>query len=112
MLTDGKELDQKFSWNSGTRIGINLILAFIVFFSILNILWINYTHLPILTVQYRNKLKELEFRNFLRQYLYVSASFYWHLIFSFMAWFRSPYYLTLHLLPSLNLFKSTKFIMK
>lgn len=85
MLSDGKDLEDKFQWNSGTRITINLLLAFILLFSILNILWINYTHLPVFRVQYTNKDQVLMFTGFINQYLYVGASFYWHLIFTLMA---------------------------
>ena len=112
MLSDGKELDDKFVWNSGSRVAINLLLASIVFFSILNILWINYTYLPVLRIQHSGEGNQLELAKFINHYLYIGASFYWHVIFSLVAWFKSPYFLTLHLLPSLNLFKSTKFIMK
>ena len=111
MLSDGKELEEKFNWNSSTSAVINLLLTFIVLFSILNILWINYTYLPVYRVQY-SKDGKVDISRLIHQYLYVGASFYWHLIFSLMAWLRGPYYLTLQLLPSLNLFKSTKFIMK
>jgi hypothetical protein len=58
-----------------------------------------------------NKNKSIGISELVTDYTKLTLSFYWHFC-CVIGWFWSPFFMTLHLLPGLNLFASTMFIMR
>jgi hypothetical protein len=110
LLVDNQKLDRKTKWKRRTELVIYAANGILFFISFSYICLISTIRLPLMIINSRNKNKSIGISELVKDYSKLTLSFYWHFL-CVIGWIFSPYFMTLHLIPCLNLFESTQFIM-